>query len=73
LICERSQPEFGWENRCILVFPGGKASCWDDQLGSTVHSIRSFVERGGNALMICAGAYFSAEESLFQIDKKNCI
>lgn len=57
--------EKGWERRVIIAFPGGECSVWDQQLKGVVIKIRSFVERGGNVLMICAGAYFSVKRSLY--------
>ncbi|MEC7838673.1 MAG: BPL-N domain-containing protein [Chlamydiota bacterium] len=72
-ICVNPNVEPNWEQKIVLVFPGGKASIWDEQLGETVHTVRSFIERGGNGLFICAGAYWSAKESLFTVSEGNSI
>jgi glutamine amidotransferase-like uncharacterized protein len=60
--------------KTVIVFPGGKASAWDDQLGShTIQKIREFVMAGGKALMMCAGAYFSATSSDYKVSDSESI
>lgn len=58
-----------WEAKTVaLVMPGGQCSEWDKSLGADgIKRIRQFVQNGGKYLGICAGAYFAAQHSLFQL------
>lgn len=60
-------------NKIVVVFPGGKPTLWDSQLGETVSKVRSFICNGGRALMVCAGAYFSAESSSYKVSDSQTI
>lgn len=58
-----------WQEKTnILVMGGGSCSSWEHSLGTKgMLAIRSFVHAGGNYLGICAGAYFAAATSCFQL------
>ncbi|QVL57326.1 MAG: hypothetical protein KFB93_08075 [Simkaniaceae bacterium] len=57
-----------WEKETkLLVFPGGRDIPYDRNLkGKGTAKIRKFVEEGGSFLGICAGAYFGADEVIFE-------
>ncbi|KAF8327396.1 class II aaRS and biotin synthetase [Cantharellus anzutake] len=53
-----SQP---WTANCaLLVIPGGRDVPYVSSLSPAVQQIRSYVERGGSFLGLCAGAYFGS-------------
>ncbi len=58
-----------WEAKTVaLIMAGGQCSEWDKSLGTDgIRRIRQFVQNGGKYLGICAGAYFAARASLFQL------
>lgn len=59
-----------WENKTIvLIMGGGVCSKWDQQLGEIgIQKIRNYiVEKGGNYIGFCAGAYFACAETNFQL------
>lgn len=60
--------EKDWEKETkLIVFPGGRDIPYDRNLkGKGTKKIRKFVEEGGNFLGICAGAYFAADEVVFE-------
>lgn len=57
-----------WEERTsLLIFPGGRDLPYHQALqGEANGRIRSFVERGGRFLGICAGGYYGASTILFE-------
>ncbi|MCP5505083.1 MAG: hypothetical protein H7A41_08030 [Chlamydiales bacterium] len=57
-----------WEKETkLIVFPGGRDIPYDRNLrGKGTAKIRNFVEEGGSYLGICAGAYFGADEIIFE-------
>lgn len=58
----------------LIVFPGGRCSAWDLHITqTTLEKIKQFVQEGGMALMICAGAYYSAEKSTFITESESLI
>ena len=60
--------EEGWEeDTALLVIPGGRDIFYHALLnGRGTDKIRSFIEKGGKYLGICAGAYFACETIEFE-------
>ncbi len=60
--------EGGWEDKTsLLVIPGGRDIFYHRLLdGPGTTRIRAFVEKGGNYLGICAGAYFGCSAIEFE-------
>ncbi len=59
-----------WEQDAFLIaFPGGRDVPYHEKLsGEGCQKIRSFVEKGGRYLGICAGAYFGCHSFVFEKD-----
>ncbi|MFW5653125.1 MAG: BPL-N domain-containing protein [Planctomycetota bacterium] len=59
-----------WMRTAVAIaFPGGADRPWVGQLaGRGNHAIRTFVERGGTYLGICAGAYYACRRFTFELD-----
>lgn len=57
-----------WQQEAsLLIVPGGRDIPYDRHLSGTgTDSIRSFVEKGGAFIGICAGAYFASKEVIFE-------
>lgn len=57
-----------WENETsLLIIPGGRDIPYDRLLrGEGTQKIRSYVLDGGSFIGICAGAYFSSSEIIFE-------
>lgn len=56
------------ENTSLIVFPGGTASYYDEQLGKSGRKIiADFIHSGGSALFICAGAYWASSQTEFVV------
>ena len=57
-----------WEKETSLfIIPGGRDIPYDRLLrGKGTHKIRSYVSNGGSFLGICAGAYFSSSQVIFE-------
>ena len=57
-----------WQQEASLfILPGGRDIPYDRDLsGAGTDSIRSFVEKGGSFIGICAGAYFASKEVIFE-------
>lgn len=64
-----------WEAKTFaLIMGGGHCSYWENGLGTLgMLKIHHFVARGGRYLGICAGAYFAAATSTFQLGGQNQI
>lgn len=58
-----------WEVKTFaLIMGGGHCTHWENALGDAgMHIIKRFVANGGRYLGICAGAYFAAATSTFQL------
>jgi glutamine amidotransferase-like uncharacterized protein len=57
-----------WQNKtALLIMPGGRDVYYHSALsGIGTEKIREFVEKGGNYLGLCAGAYFASNEIEFE-------
>lgn len=60
------QPD--WKKKtALLIFPGGRDIPYHEALqGQANREIRNYVEKGGNYLGICAGAYFGCAQVEFE-------
>jgi glutamine amidotransferase-like uncharacterized protein len=60
--------EQSWESKtALLIIPGGRDIFYHASLdGAGTDKIRRFVEKGGNYLGICAGAYFACQSIAFE-------
>lgn len=67
-----------WEKDCsLLIFPGGAANPYQMKLGEKEGNkgntrIKQFVEKGGNYLGFCAGAYYGCSSICFDTTMNCC-
>ncbi len=65
--------ESNWQESCrLIIVPGGRDIPYYKSLkGDGISLISKYVKNGGSYLGICAGAYFAADEIVFEKDKEH--
>ena len=70
IVFQKAAPEELINNVALIIIPGGAGQAIYKQLGEQGNQkIRNYVKSGGRYLGICAGAYYGAQETKFEIGR----